>query len=460
MRGANEVARADQGGADRRAQPLGEADRDAVERRGDVARRDALLDRRVEEAGAVEMGGQATPLRQRRRRFEIGGRQHLAAERVLEAEQPALREVRVLGLDRRLDARQRDRAVGLVLERLRLDAAERRRAAAFPAIGVRHLADDVFVAAAAVRHDRHQVALRAAGDEERRFLAEHRGDLFLQRVDARVVAEDVVAHGRFGHRRAHRRGWPGHGVAAQVHCSHLAASRKVLQHRVTVLAEDRFGMELHAFERCRGGGESAVPNAHDLTVARRRRHLEGLGQAVARDRQRVIANHREALRQRGVDAAPVVRDLVDLAVHEARRAHDLAAERRADRLVAEADAEDRQLAGEGLDRGDAHARLGRRARARRQDQRRRRQGSDAGDVDLVVAEHLHVGAELAEVLHQVEGEAVVVVDHQQHGGLRADAGPQLRGHAAATAAPSPRTAARPMATSRHRSASRMRHKSG
>src|SRR5213082_2890085 len=34
--------------------------------------------------------------------------------------------------------------------------------------------------------------------------------------------------------------------------------------------------------------------------------------------------------------------------------------------------------------------------------------------DLVVAEHAHVLAQLAEVLHQVEGEAVVVVDHQQH----------------------------------------------
>ena len=39
------------------------------------------------------------------------------------------------------------------------------------------------------------------------------------------------------------------------------------------------------------------------------------------------------------------------------------------------------------------------------------QRGDAGDVDLVVAEHAHVGTELAEVLHQVEGEAVVVVDH-------------------------------------------------
>ena len=115
-------------------------------------------------------------------------------------------------------AAERQRAVGLVLERLRLDAAEHRRAAAFPAVGVRHLADDVLVAAAAVAHDRDQVALRAAGDVERRLLAEQRRDLLLQRVDA--------SGRRRRRRRRPRRGRPStariagvgprHRVAAQV----------------------------------------------------------------------------------------------------------------------------------------------------------------------------------------------------------------------------------------------------
>ena len=34
--------------------------------------------------------------------------------------------------------------------------------------------------------------------------------------------------------------------------------------------------------------------------------------------------------------------------------------------------------------------------------------------DLVVAEHHHLLLELAEVLHEVVGERIVVVDHQQH----------------------------------------------
>jgi hypothetical protein len=39
---------------------------------------------------------------------------------------------------------------------------------------------------------------------------------------------------------------------------------------------------------------------------------------------------------------------------------------------------------------------------------------DALHRDFVVAKHPDLLAQFAEVLHQVEGEAVVVVDHQQH----------------------------------------------
>jgi len=44
----------------------------------------------------------------------------------------------------------------------------------------------------------------------------------------------------------------------------------------------------------------------------------------------------------------------------------------------------------------------------------RRELRDLFDRDLVVAEHAHVLAQLAEVLHEVVGERVVVVDHEQH----------------------------------------------
>jgi hypothetical protein len=77
---------------------------------------------------------------------------------------------------------------------LRLHAAEHGRAAAFVAVGVRQLADDVFIAPPAMRQDAAQVALRAGGHEQRRLLAGDGGDALLQRVDGGVVAKHVVAY--------------------------------------------------------------------------------------------------------------------------------------------------------------------------------------------------------------------------------------------------------------------------
>ncbi len=82
----------------------------------------------------------------------------------------------------------------------------------------------------------------------------------------------------------------------------------------------------------------------------------------------------------------------DLAVHRFRRADDLAAERLADRLVAEADAEQWDLPGGGGDQVEADAGLVRRAGARRQHDRFRLHGQGVLDRQLVIAPDLALGA--------------------------------------------------------------------
>ncbi len=100
-------------------------------------------------------------------------------------------------------------------------------------------------------------------------------------------------------------------------------------------------------------------------------------------------------------------------MHQSPGAHDVAAEHLDDRLVTEADAEDRYLAREGTDHGHGDAGIARRAGARRDTEMRRLQRARLLDSDRVVAMHEHVCAEHQERLHQVVGEAVVVVDQQQ-----------------------------------------------
>src|SRR5689334_15040024 len=108
-------------------------------------------------------------------------------------------------------------------------------------------------------------------------------------------------------------------------------------------------MELYPFHRQR-----LVPEPHDLVARavgalRPGRRLEAVGEALRLHDQRVIARRRERRRQLPEHALAAMVDLRGLAMHDLARAHHLAAESLADALVAQADAEDRELALERVD---------------------------------------------------------------------------------------------------------------
>ena len=113
---------------------------------------------------------------------------------------------------------------------------------------------------------------------------------------------------------------------------------------------------------------------------------------------------------------------VGLAVHHARGANHRAAERFADRLMTEAHAEDRQPAREVFEQRHAEACIGRSARARRQADAIGLHRLDVLDRHEIVAHDPDLFTELAEVLDEVVGEAVVVVDHQQHDSVAGERG--------------------------------------
>ena len=190
--------RAQQHRADRRAQALRQAHRHAVEVPGDLARRHALRDRGVEQARAVQVQRQSAPVAQRAR---LRAGSPCGSTRPCQVFSRHSRRVRAkcgsTRLDRAFDRVQRQRAVGRLHDRLRLDRAEHRRAAAFVLVGVRLHADEVFVAALAVRHQRRSgsTACRWATNRPASKPEVVRQAL-LQRVDRRVLAVDVVADRR------------------------------------------------------------------------------------------------------------------------------------------------------------------------------------------------------------------------------------------------------------------------
>ncbi|MNN56461.1 hypothetical protein D3C81_1713950 [compost metagenome] len=176
---------------------------------------------------------------------------------------------------------------------------------------------------------------------------------------------------------------------------------------MAVFGQDRFRVELHTLDV-----KVLVAYAHDFAVIGPCGDFQAIRQRCALDCQRVITDHCIWRWQILEHADAGMRDLRSLAVHDLLRTHHLAAECRAYCLMSEADAEDRQLACKLLQDRNRHAGFMRRARTGRNADALRIQRGDLFQCDLVITYGVHVFAQFAEVLHQVVGERVVVIDHQ------------------------------------------------
>src|SRR3972149_10147705 len=104
----------------------------------------------------------------------------------------------------------------------------------------------------------------------------------------------------------------------------------------------------------------------------------------------MIAYRLERAGQAAEDALAVVPDHRGLAVHDLAGVFHPPAERLADRLVSQADAEDRRPGGEMLHHGHADTRLLWRARPRRDDDLLRSHHLDILDRDLVIPRHFNL----------------------------------------------------------------------
>src|SRR4051812_15598558 len=145
-----------------------------------------------------------------------------------------------------------------------------------------------------------------------------------------------------------------------------------------------------------------------------RRYGEAGGQAPPLDAPRGGARGDKVVFDAFEDTPAVVADARGLAVHDAPGPHHLSAEGLADRLMAEAHAEERHAARERRDQLERDAGIAGGARTRREHDVGRRERRDFVDGNLIVPEHPHLRPELAQVLRQVVSERVVVVDQRNH----------------------------------------------
>src|SRR5579884_383957 len=195
----------------------------------------------------------------------------------------------------------------------------------------------------------------------------------------------------------------------------LAANRslqKIPDELSSFRRQDAFRMELHSFDR-----QFPVAQTHDdgLTVLlASRRYLQLVGKALLLDDERVIAvrNHRRS--QPLKDCASVMFHHAGLAVHDAVGANYSSAECRPDRLMSETDAQYGNFPGKLLDQLNRDSRLVGRAGAGRDHDLARMQFAHLVHGDLIIATNLHLFSGLANVLHEIEGERIVVVENEDH----------------------------------------------
>ncbi|OQA63626.1 MAG: hypothetical protein BWY39_00772 [Spirochaetes bacterium ADurb.Bin269] len=159
-------------------------------------------------------------------------------------------------------------------------------------------------------------------------------------------------------------------------------------------------MELDSFDI-----ELLVPDAHDVAVYGAGGDLEAVGKARFFDYEAVVAG-KGSLRADCAEHAPAVEThFLGDAVLDELGADDLAAEGAADRLMAEADAEHRNFAGEMPDRFDADAGVLGTAGSGRNDQSARGELFKIGDRDAVVPDDADfLAGKAGEVLVHVIGE--------------------------------------------------------
>src|SRR3954451_14302991 len=172
--------------------------------------------------------------------------------------------------------------------------------------------------------------------------------------------------------------------------------------------EHRLRLELHPPIR-----QIAVAHPHQGAVVRPGERLQLRREGGLLHLQAVIAGGLERVGQAGEDPHVVMADGGGLAVHQPRRPVDGGAERHAERLVAEADAQQRD-AGPCPEELQADPGVLGAAGAGREDDPLGPAGQQRLDALGVVAHHHDLRARPGEHLHQVVGERVVVVDHQDH----------------------------------------------
>ena len=203
----------------------------------------------------------------------------------------------------------------------------------------------------------------------------------------------------------------GKRVQDPTHIERLATVvEERLEEFVGAAAGNRFRVELHAFNR-----ERLVTNAHDVAVGSTGGHFEIRRERRFVDDQAVVTREDVLLADGAEEPLAVQVDFFGDAVLDKLGLHNLRAEGITDGLVAEAHAENRELARKVLDGFHGDTRIFGAARTRAHNEAARIQLFDVGDGAFAATEHADFFvSDFCQRLIDVVSKRVVVVDNDDH----------------------------------------------
>ena len=155
-----------------------------------------------------------------------------------------------------------------------------------------------------------------------------------------------------------------------------------------------------------------MAQSHDFSLGRFSGDLKTGRQRFSLHNQRMVACGIKGIGQLMEDRFPVVPYLRRFSMHQLIGSNDFAAKCHGQRLMAEADPQDRETPAKMLDSLNRYARFHRCAGSRRNDDAAGLQRFNLVDGNFIVAKYPNVFTQFPEVLHKVIGEGIIVVDHQ------------------------------------------------
>src|SRR5436305_10222401 len=155
-------------------------------------------------------------------------------------------------------------------------------------------------------------------------------------------------------------------------------------------------------------------DACTIVLARLRADLQFPGKPLFGDDQRVVTSGRHGTWNVSKNRLAVMFNLADLAMHDLFGTDDIAAKGRPDCLMPKADTKNRDLPHKVFDQINADSGFLRRTRSGRDQDMIGLSLFDFFRSDLVIAAHLDLLPQFAQVLHQVVSERIVVVEDVDH----------------------------------------------